>query len=149
MSGYIRPGLIRFEFHEYPVLSQRSDGSFDTDGESWRAAEASLCANDQGQYWPYHDALYANSIGISQGSFTPDRLVEIARQVPALDIAEFQSCIVGRTQTSAVQELASQAMASGIDSTPTFVINGERIEGADWTAISEAIDDKLAETSPG
>jgi hypothetical protein len=63
VEEYIDAGYIRFQFHQLPIVGSNSDGSLDQDGESFRAAEAALCANDQGFYWPYHDTLYANSLG--------------------------------------------------------------------------------------
>ena len=144
MSEYIQSGLIRFEFHEYPIIDSNDDGSFDTNGESYQAAEAARCANDQGEYWPYHNALYDNSLGEFKGSFTPDRLKQIATLVPALDQDAFGACVDNRTHTATVQQLAADAVAAGINSTPTFVINGRPVTGADYEAIKQAIEEQLA-----
>lgn len=143
MSEYIQPGNVRFEYREFPIVDQNPDGSFDTDAESFRAAEAAICAADQGQYWPYHNLLFANSHGESVGSFTVDRLKGLAERTPGIDLATFNGCVDNRTHLETVRQMANAAIAAGIDSTPTFVVNGRPIEGADYGAISDVIDEQL------
>lgn len=46
---YIETGKVKMIFRNYAFLGP----------ESPAAAEAAECAKDQGQYWAYHDALYA------------------------------------------------------------------------------------------
>src|SRR5206468_12337029 len=50
------------------------------------AAEAAQCAGEQGQYWQYHDALFAAP------TLTPDAFLEAARQIQ-LDVNVFQACM--------------------------------------------------------
>lgn len=144
MSEYIQSGLIRFEYHEFPIIDSNSDGSFDQDGESFRAAEAAMCANDQGQYWPYHNLLYANFLGEGAGSFSTDRLKRIAEQTPGLDLETFNACVDNRTHRGTVQQMANEAVAAGISSTPTFEINGRPVSGADYGDIKDVIEEQLA-----
>jgi protein-disulfide isomerase len=144
ISEYIQTGLIRFEYHEFPIIDSKSDGSFDQDGESFRAAEAAMCANDQGQYWPYHNLLYANSLGEHVGSFSTDRLKRMAEQTPGLDLETFNACVDNRTHRDTVQQMANEAQTAGINSTPTFVINGRPVSGADYGAIKDVIEEQLA-----
>ena len=139
INEYIQTDQVRFEYHEYPII-----GGGDSDGESFRAAEAAVCASDQGQFWPYHNLLYANSLGEFVGSFSTDRLKRMAEQVPGLDVATFNSCLDNRTKQNTVQQMANEAQAAGIRSTPTFVINGRTVSGADYGAIKDVVEDELA-----
>jgi protein-disulfide isomerase len=139
ISEYIQTGQVRFEYHEYPII-----GGGDQDGESFRAAEAAVCANDQGQFWPYHNLLYANSLGEFVGSFSTDRLKRMAEQVPGLDLETFNACLDNRTHRDTVQQMANEAQAAGINSTPSFMINGRLVSGADYGAIKDVIEDEFA-----
>ncbi len=144
IQEYVETGKIRFEFHELPIIGANSDGSFDQDGESFRAAEAAMCANDQNQYWTYHDLLYANSLGEFKGSFTPERLKSIATQVPGLDLDAFNTCVDNRTHTQTVLDLGTQAQAVPIQNTPTFIVNGKPVVGADYDELKAVIEEQLA-----
>lgn len=144
IQEYVESGKIRFQFHELPIVGSGSDGSFDQDGESFRAAEAAMCANDQNLYWPYHDLLYANTLGEFKGSFTPVRLKAIALQVPGLDENVFNACIDNRSHTQTVLDLGAQAITVPIRSTPTFVVNGKPVVGADYEDLKAVIEEQLA-----
>jgi protein-disulfide isomerase len=144
LSDYVVAGKIRFEFHQYPLTGSAGDGTFDQDGESFRAAEAALCANDQGLYWPYHNVLYANNVGKDKGSFTPDRLKRLGTMVPGLDSTAFDACVDNRTHTTDVKAQGDEAIANGISSAPTFVINGQPVVGSDYDQIKQAIENQLA-----
>lgn len=143
LDEFIATGKIRFEFHEYPIVGN-SNGVVDQGGESFQAAEAALCANDQGQYWPYHDLLYANSVGEFKGSFSPERLKQIATLLPEMDQESFNTCVDNRTHTADVQALTDSALLASIGSTPTFVVNGQQVVGADYAQLKDVIEAQLA-----
>lgn len=144
VEEYIDAGYIRFQFHQLPIVGANSDGSLDQEGESFRAAEAAMCAADQGYYWPYHDALYANSLGEFRGSFTPERLKRIAEQTPGIDVPAFSACLDNRTHQQTVVELADAAAAAGITQTPTFVVNGRPVVGPDYDELKVIIEEQIA-----
>src|SRR4051812_39012657 len=143
VDDYIMSGKIRFEFHDYPIIGSSADGTMDQNGESFRAAEAVLCANDQNQYWPYHNILYANSVGEFKDSFTPDRLKTLGGMVPGMDTTAFNACVDARTHTADVQALGSEAIADGVTSTPTFKVNGQPVTGADYNNLTKVIDEQI------
>lgn len=111
-------GRMRITFHNFAFLGQESQ---------W-AAEAAACAAVQGQFWPYHDRLFASALGENVGSFTFARLTQLARQT-GLDEAAFQRCLEGRQMQRLVEESRRQGSARGVRATPTFFVNGRRIEG--------------------
>ena len=143
IQDFIATGQIRFEFHEFPIIGSTTDG-FDQEGESFLAAEAAACANDQGMYWTYHDLLYANSLGEHKDSFTPDRLKLIATQAPGLEVETFNSCLDSRTHRDDVQAMGDSAIANGINSTPTFIVNGQPVTGADYDELKAVIESQIA-----
>lgn len=116
---YAGSGLVRFEYKNFAVIGP----------ESIRAAEAAACANEQGQFWPYHDAIFANQRGENQGAFRNDTLKAIAAAL-GLDEAAFNDCLDSDRYREAVEAETAAGQERGVRSTPTLFINGEKIEGA-------------------
>ena len=88
------------------------------------AHEAARCAGDAGKYWPYHDRLFA-----AQPAFERPDLLRYAAEI-GLDGEAFGRCLDAGTHAAAVSEDVAQARALGVRSTPTFIINGQSLLGA-------------------
>ena len=138
LDDYVASGKVRLEYAHFVVI-----GGDDPDGESYRAAEAAQCADDQGKFWEMHELLVANSLGEFQGSFTPERLKQIAALVDGLDQTAFGSCVDARTHQDEVVQMTAAGRATGIRSTPTFVVNGQPVSGG-YASLKEVIDEQLA-----
>jgi protein-disulfide isomerase len=143
IQDYISQGKVKLEFRQFPVIGSSANG-YDQQGESFHAAEAALCAQDQGKFWQMHDLLYENSVGEFKGSFTLDRLKRIAAMIPDMDQTAFNSCLANGTHTQDILTQASQATAAGVNSTPSFVVGDQKVAGADYNRLKGVIDDKLA-----
>lgn len=96
--------------------------------ESFWAAEASECAGDQGQFWEYHDTLFANQNGENQGAFSQANLKQFAVEL-GLEAEAFNACLDSGQHTATVQNESAFAQALGVRSTPSFVLNGQPIVG--------------------
>jgi protein-disulfide isomerase len=103
------------------------------------AAEASLCAHEQGKFWEYHDGLFD-----SPGSFSDADFARLAK-VAGLDAKQHASCLAeGRTAAQVAADAAA-AEAARITGTPAFVINGILLAGAKPASeFIELIDKELA-----
>jgi protein-disulfide isomerase len=149
IQDYVATGKIRFEFHAFPFLdrtlsvSAAGTVSASGDGESVRAAEAALCAADQGKFWEYHDTIYANHNGENQGAYSRNRLVEMAKLV-GLDTATFSNCLDQGTHKADVESLYAQAVQSGVTQTPSFAVNGEVSPYNGYDDLKARIDAALA-----
>lgn len=88
------------------------------------AAEASMCAEEQGKFWPYHDRLFQNQDQLDAAS-----LKQYALRV-GLDIDEFNKCFDERKYQELVRRDMTDGKALGVRGTPTWFINGRREEGA-------------------
>ena len=88
------------------------------------AHEAARCAGAAGKYWPYHDRLFA-----AQPAFRRADLLAYAGEL-GLDREEFARCLDERRFASEIDQDIQQAQALGINSTPTFLINGRIVIGA-------------------
>ena len=106
--------------------------------EARLAAEASMCAADQGKFWQLHDWLFANSRNLSRQT-----ILEQAR-VLQFDEASFTACLDDETYADEVQRDMVEAQGLGISGTPGFLINGRILRGAQpLDAFVEVIDDEL------
>lgn len=113
-------------------------------GESKQAAQAAACAGAQGRFWEYHDYLYAHQRGENAGAFSVTNLKSFATAL-ALDRAAFDPCLDSGRYQSVIDKDASEVRSLGLTGTPTFIINGTRIVGAQpLSVIAKIIDDKLA-----
>ena len=88
------------------------------------AAEASLCAGDQGKFWELHDWIFANKNNLSR-----DTLVTQAETL-GLDLEAFSTCLDAGTHRGHVQADTAEANSFGIRGTPGFVVNGRVVTGA-------------------
>jgi predicted DsbA family dithiol-disulfide isomerase len=120
IKTYVATGKAYYEY--------RSMGAF-IGPDSASAAEAAYCAGDQGKFWQYHDILFSNWTGENTGDFAPDKLRKYAPDVD-LDQKIFDTCLTQRKHTNQVQQDVANAKADGIRATPSFLINGTLIEGA-------------------
>jgi len=127
VQGHVETGEVYFEY--------RSLGNFISDNigrgrtESRDSAEAAYCAGDQNKFWEYKDIVYANWLGEDVGSFTPKRLVAFAETLD-LDMEQFRECFEGGKYRDLVMQDQRDGASEGINSTPSFLINGKLVVGA-------------------
>ncbi len=128
VAKYVNAGKAKLVFKHFPWIGP----------ESKRAAEAASCAAAQGKFWEYHDLLYTNQHGENSGYLTADRLKGYASQL-GLDRAAFDRCFDGGTYRAAVEADFNEVRRFGLNGTPTFVINGQRVVGAQSFAVFESV----------
>ncbi|HLD17772.1 MAG TPA: DsbA family protein [Patescibacteria group bacterium] len=87
-------------------------------------SEAAVCAQEQGKFWEYHDKLYQNATTV-----TEDNLLAYAGQL-GLEKTRFAACLRSGAASQRVQADYEAGLAAGVYGTPTFFLNGHRIEGA-------------------
>jgi protein-disulfide isomerase len=110
-------------------------------------ALASACARKQSPagFWKMYDALFQQ-----QQTITPANLKETAENVikaAGLDVAAFDTCFDSQAALDLVKADAAEATALGVSSTPTFFVNGRKLEGAvPYENFKAALDQAL---SPG
>ena len=103
------------------------------------AHEAARCAAEAGKFWPYHDRLFEE-----QPAFERADLVRYAVDL-GLDWAGFVRCLDERRFAAVVEADVAQARALNINGTPTFLINGRPVVGAQpIETFRSVIDDALS-----
>jgi protein-disulfide isomerase len=88
------------------------------------AAEASLAAGEQGKFWEMHDLLFAN-----QAKLARDDLDGYAQKLH-LDLAAFRKALDSHKFKPAVEEDVALGKKVGVTGTPTLVIDGKVLVGA-------------------
>jgi len=147
ISDYIKTGKVHFTYRSAGNWVSQAIGDGNT--ESQDAALAAYCAADQNKFWDMHDALFDNNKDVeNQGSFSDQRLSAIAENV-GLDTTKFQDCYDNSKYADQVQLDYNEAVSSGVQGTPSFVVtysvNGQTktllIEGAQpFTAFQQTLD---------
>jgi protein-disulfide isomerase len=126
---------IRFVFRDFPLYSIHPDAI--------PSAEAANCAGEQNKYFEFHDLLFTGGLPLSRETF-----LTYANQIE-LDQASFEKCVDERRYQKEVESDLQFASNLGIQSTPTFFINGLAIVGAQPLDVFErVIDMELAGEIP-
>ncbi len=103
------------------------------------AAKAARCANEQGKFWQYRDALFAD-----QSKLAPADLKATAKTL-GLNTGQFGACFDKAKYDSQIKSDQAAGEKVGVDGTPAFFIDGRPITGAQPIAkFEELIDDELA-----
>lgn len=94
------------------------------------AALASECAAVQSTdgFWKMYHALFKNQRELNQDNLKA-KVTELAKAA-GLDEAKFSECYEHKTALPRIEKDLAEAAAVGASSTPTFFINGRRLEGA-------------------
>lgn len=121
---------VRLVFKQFPLRQIHPNAQ--------KAAEASLCAHDQGKFWEMHDAMFAD-----QRNLGVPALKSKAQEL-GLDTAAFDQCLDSGKYADAVQEDLEQGSEAGVGGTPALFVNGRFLSGAvPYEQIAQVIDDEL------
>lgn len=121
VKKYVDNGTLRIEWRNFPIFGAESEA----------AARASWAAGQQGRFWQFHRAAYAE--GAKEKGFGKDRLKALAQQVGVADLDRFEADAEGAAAAAAVSKDQEQGYGIGATSTPSFLINGRPIAGAQPT----------------
>jgi protein-disulfide isomerase len=103
------------------------------------AAEAALAANEQGKFWEMHDKLFGNQQALERGD-----LEKYAQEI-GLDMNKFKSALDSGKFKAHIDRDKAEAAKAGASGTPTFLINGTKLVGAQPVdQFKKLIDEALA-----
>jgi protein-disulfide isomerase/uncharacterized membrane protein len=115
---------VYFRHYDYPLdmsCHRKVTRPFHTD--ACRAAYYARCADQQKRFWPFAAQLFANQHNLSKSD-----LKRYATAV-GLDLEPLQRCVTAEATRNAVLEEIEEGLRRGVNGTPTFFINGEKIVG--------------------
>jgi protein-disulfide isomerase len=112
---FVNNGKVRYVFRHLPLDQIHPNAR--------KAAEAAECAREQGQFWEFHDQLFAN-----QKALTDSDLNSVARSIK-LTQSTFDSCMAqGRASSKITADLA-EAKRLGLTGTPAFLLGHIQDDG--------------------
>jgi protein-disulfide isomerase len=121
-------GKVRFVHRDFLLGRPRS----------MAVARAAQCAADQGKFWDYRRNLLE-----APGDWSDDDLLRRTASL-GLDRSLLQTCLSSDRHDKAILDSSRDGTKLGVESTPTFFINGRRMRGArDAATFQEIIDSEL------
>jgi protein-disulfide isomerase len=120
---------VRIVFRQFPLSFHQMAA---------KAAEASLCAADQGKFWELHDAMFADQQGLE--------VAQLKTKAAGLGVnaEQFNQCLDSGKHAATVQADMKAGSEAGVNGTPAMFINGRFVNGAvPFDQISPIIDDEL------
>lgn len=119
------PNDVRYIFRDFPIEELHPGAT--------KIHVAGECAKEQGKFWAFHDKVFQ-----SQSNVTPENVSAYAAQA-GIDISEFDGCINSGKYNNEISVDISDGRRAGVVGTPTFFVNGIKIEGAlkgqDWESL--------------
>ena len=107
-------GKLRFVHGEYPLPQHP---------RAFAASVASRCAGDQGKYWEYHKGL------LQVASDYGDADLKARATKLGVDATHFGECLASGRHDAAIEASRQFGSAVGVNSTPTFFVNGRKLRG--------------------
>ena len=126
---------IRLVYRDFPLYGLHANAA--------PAAEAANCAGDQNKYWEFHDKLFTADL-----TYSVDLFQQFAVDL-GLNVDDFTTCLSSGKYADEVKADYDWATNLGIQSTPTFFINGIPMVGAQpFESFKSLIDQELAGELP-
>ncbi len=111
---YIETGKMKHAFMDFPLPMH---------GQAMKAAEAGLCAGDQGKFWEMHDRLFAN-----QNALAPEALLKHAEDL-GLDMSKFKECLDSKKYAEGIKKEMVEGQKAGVTGTPAFYLGFVESDG--------------------
>ncbi len=113
------PGQVQLIVRHFPIESLHP-GAGEVNRLAW-------CATEQGAFWKAHDLLLDKQDSFG-ASFSTDDIALIADQI-GVDDTKLTSCFNDGRSEVAVSDDFSLGVKYGVRGTPTFFVNGQKVEG--------------------
>jgi protein-disulfide isomerase len=101
------------------------------------AAEAAECANDLGKFWEFVDIAFANSPNLE------NKALKQYADILGLDREKFDACLDSGAKRDIVEMDKREGINKGVQGTPTFFINGKKLNNRAYESFKEAIEEEL------
>jgi protein-disulfide isomerase len=109
------PDTVRFVFRNFPIVQLHPHAE--------QAAEAAEAAGAQGKFWEMYELLLDPSHRLDLPS-----LLDCAADL-ALDVGRFRDEVTGMAYAAKIERDIQEGIHDGVNATPKFYVNGERIDG--------------------
>lgn len=138
-KDYIDTGKVKLAYRHYPLTEIHPNAQ--------KSAEASECANEQGNFWDYHDQLFNNQADWEslEASAALEKFVEYANEI-GLNGETLRNCVESGKMADNISEDANDGLKVGVNGTPATFVNGMLVSGAvPYSEFKAEIDKALGE----
>ncbi|MFF5701511.1 thioredoxin domain-containing protein [Streptomyces sp. NPDC012794] len=118
VKKYVEDGTLRIEWRNFPIFGAESEA----------AAKAAWAAGRQDRFKAFHAAAYAEDAKAK--GFGEERLTELAREAGVPDLERFKRDMAGEEAAAALRRDQEEGYRIGVRSTPSFLVNGQPLAGA-------------------
>ncbi len=135
IKDYVNTGKVRYAFLNDPLAMHQF---------SMQAAEAAMCASIQNKFWPMHQTLFATQHNWEVLP-NPAAYFDSLAVKAGVNADEWRSCVRTHAARPIIDADRYRLRASGVQSTPTFFVGSQRLEGVQPLAVMrKVLDDALA-----
>ena len=135
VDEYVRTGKVKVAFINFPLGQHQN---------AVPTAAGAMCASSQNKFWQYHDALFESQAKWAKMAQPRPVLDSIARAV-GVDFAQWKKCVDSDEMLALIFADRDRAAAGGVQSTPSFLIGGAVIPGAQpLSSMRELLDATIA-----
>ena len=109
----------------------------------------SICAQEKGKFWELHDKIFENQ----EAFYTPAAkknlvagkalIMDWAKSV-GIDTAKLETCMGGSAAAATLQKDLDEAKKIGVNGTPSFFVNGKKVQAGSFEEMKAIIDQELA-----
>ncbi|MEK7193079.1 MAG: thioredoxin domain-containing protein [Patescibacteria group bacterium] len=110
---------VKFTYRNFPLRQIHINADL--------AARSAEAAGLQGKFWEMHDLLFENQSDWSTSSEVGSLIDGYAKEI-GLDLAQFKSDVESKEVADKVEKDYQSGVASKVSGTPTFFLNGKKIE---------------------
>jgi protein-disulfide isomerase len=138
--AYVDSGKVRIAYVNFPLSMHRN---------AYAASESAMCAAAQDKFWQMHDALFVTQKQW-EAQAAPQHLFDSLAVAQGVALASFQKCVATHVTKPLIDADIDRATKQGVESTPTFLIGGVMVTGAQPLAnFRRAIDSALTLAAGG
>jgi protein-disulfide isomerase len=118
----VKTGKVAYRYFDFPLTQHHN---------TLIASLAAACANDQGKFWPMHDALFFNQPEwSSEVTDNPMKFFTQYAQQIGLNVKQWQQCVDEKQHLATILGNRKEGEKVGVQQTPTFVIGRKVLAGA-------------------
>ena len=122
---------LKFVFRHFPLDKHKN---------ARLAANAAEAAGAQGKFWEMHDLLFKNQTNLSQETIN-GFAIELK-----LDMDKFTKEMTDGTYNQKIQKDVDEGTSLGVNSTPTFYLNGKKLDLFSFADLKTKVETAISET---
>ena len=124
------PDRVNFVFRHFPLPQHQN---------AFQAAEAAEAAGEQGKYFEMHNKLYENQDEWDENNNPLEIFLKYAQELN-LSVDQFEDSVTSNKYQQKISSDKNDGNALGLNSTPTFFINGTKLNGFSYEEFKKRIE---------